>query len=115
MPRQTSNAHTIFMLVKMRVGAAVPGRFRQRHEHVEPFRDRCVVSVGILPCVESASRASNDGGAAQSSGQFGRAHKHDRRATFAQSFFLHSSPERTTVATCGTTVVTRDSAVTLWA
>ncbi|HGL5381647.1 TPA: hypothetical protein ACKFJT_001965, partial [Burkholderia cenocepacia] len=34
---------------------------------------------------------------------------------WAQSFFPHHPPERTTVATCGTTVVVRDAAVTLWA
>ncbi|RQX83999.1 hypothetical protein DF034_05510 [Burkholderia anthina] len=33
----------------------------------------------------------------------------------AQSFFPHPQPEKTTVATCGTTVVIRDAALTLWA
>ncbi|RQS33566.1 hypothetical protein DIE03_09400 [Burkholderia sp. Bp8992] len=69
----------------------------------------------MLPCVENASHASIDDEAARPAGRFRVAHRHDRCAVRAQSFFPYGSPERTTVATCGTTVVTRDSAVTLWA
>ncbi|RQV64684.1 hypothetical protein DF024_13025 [Burkholderia cenocepacia] len=35
--------------------------------------------------------------------------------TRARSSFPRHPPEKTTVATCGTTVVVRDAAVTLWA
>ncbi|MBN3835211.1 darcynin [Burkholderia sp. Ac-20344] len=79
-----------------------------------PFRDRDVGIVAILPGVENAS-ASNDDEVALFAVEVHAARRRRACAAFAQSFFLHRPPTRTTVATCGTTVVVRDSTVTLWA
>ncbi|WP_174980760.1 darcynin family protein [Burkholderia lata] len=79
-----------------------------------PFRDRCFDIVEILPGVENVYAANGEAAALPAV----RAHagyRRDAGAAFAQSFFLRRPLTKTTVATCGTTVVVRDSTVTLWA
>ncbi|WP_346778988.1 darcynin family protein [Burkholderia sp. Ac-20384] len=79
-----------------------------------PPQDRCFDIVEILPGVESADAADDDEvalSAVQAHAGYGR----DASATFAQSFFPNHPQKEMTVATCGTTVVVRDSTVTLWA
>ncbi|WP_423380780.1 darcynin family protein [Burkholderia sp. LMG 32019] len=79
-----------------------------------PFRRRHFDIVEILPGVESAG-ASNDGDIAPPPARAHAARNRDACASCAQSFFPRRPRKKTTVATCGTTVVVRDSTVTLWA
>ncbi|RSB89895.1 hypothetical protein EGT47_03270 [Burkholderia cenocepacia] len=68
-----------------------------------------------MPGIENA-RAPGNGDAASFTGRT----THSTRTSnaplaHAQSFFPPQPQEKTTVATCGTTVVVRDATVTLWA
>ncbi|VWD60170.1 hypothetical protein BLA50215_07242 [Burkholderia lata] len=101
------------------------GRIRDAHDHhacervidtlrETPFRDRCFDIVENLPGVENAL-ADNGEAVALSAVPAHAGYRRDASAAFAQSFFLRRPLTKTTVATCGTTVVVRDSTVTLWA
>ncbi|RBL66408.1 hypothetical protein C3E98_037720 [Pseudomonas sp. MWU13-2625] len=79
-----------------------------------PRRDRCFGVVEVLPGVESA-HAANDDAVAPSAVQVHARSRRDAGAAFLQSFFSWRPLTKTTVATCGTTVVVRDSTVTMWA
>ncbi|MCA8272478.1 hypothetical protein LGN17_08125 [Burkholderia sp. AU30280] len=79
-----------------------------------PLRDRCFDIAEILPGVENA-HAANDDAVAPSAVQVHAGYRRDAGAAFAQSFFSSRPLTKTTVATCGTTVVVRDSTVTMWA
>ncbi|WP_423369853.1 darcynin family protein [Burkholderia sp. LMG 32019] len=89
---------------RTRVAALRETSFRHRHFDI----------VEIVPGVESAG-ASTDGDIAPSTARAHAARKRDACAACAQSFFPRHPRKKTTVATCGTTVVVRDSTVTLWA
>ncbi|VWC49374.1 hypothetical protein BLA17378_00605 [Burkholderia aenigmatica] len=79
-----------------------------------PFRDRDFNIVTILSGVEHVN-ASGDGKIVLSAVQTHTARRRHASAASAQSFFPCRPLKKTTVATCGTTVVVRDSTVTLWA
>ncbi|WP_174945639.1 darcynin family protein [Burkholderia lata] len=79
-----------------------------------PFRNRCVDIVEILPVVENVCAAKDDE-IALSAARVHAGYRRDSSVESAQSFFRYRLQKETTVATCGTTVVVRDSTVTLWA
>nr|WP_257127306.1 hypothetical protein [Burkholderia sp. ABCPW 11] len=69
-----------------------------------PFGDHC---VDVQPGIENAPTLRCGDTALFVPGSASLAH--------AQSSLRRHPPEKTTVATCGTTVVARDATVTLWA
>ncbi|WP_256859630.1 darcynin family protein [Burkholderia cenocepacia] len=81
----------------------------------KPFPDRNVGRVDRLPGIENA-RAPRNGDAASFTGRATHSTRTSNASlAHAQSFFPPHPQEKTTVATCGTTVVVRDATVTLWA
>ncbi|ONJ04070.1 hypothetical protein A8D95_08635 [Burkholderia cenocepacia] len=68
-----------------------------------------------MPGIENA-RAPRNGDAASFTGRATHSTRTGNASlAHAQSFFPPQPQEKTTVATCGTTVVVRDATVTLWA
>ncbi|OXI41196.1 hypothetical protein DF153_22055 [Burkholderia cenocepacia] len=64
--------------------------------------------VGLLPRIEDACASLRRCCVVHRPGE-------ERTLARARSSFPRHPPEKTTVATCGTTVVVRDATVTLWA
>ncbi|VWD60399.1 hypothetical protein BLA39750_07302 [Burkholderia lata] len=79
-----------------------------------PFRDHAFDIVEFVSGAENAY-AFNDGEVTLPAIHAHVARRQDACAAFAQSYFPRPPLTETTVAICGTTVVVRDSTVTLWA